>query len=142
MATTSFSTAIEANCEALGNVKKAGFAAKSRRPLKSGTETGPCSRLPRGRFSLYILASYIFLFGVLHMLKGSSEPAMILLSICTVVQLALCVFRLHDINASGWWLLICLFIPLPFVAIFLCIKRGVKGHNRFGGDPLVTPSSA
>ena len=136
MTTTSFSSATEANCEAIGNVEKAGFSAKSRSRLKSETETGPCLRLSRGRFSLYIVASYIVLFGVLPMLKGSTEPAMILLCICTVVQLALCVFRLHDINASGWWLLTCLLVPLPFVVIFLCIKRGVEGHNRFGADPL------
>lgn len=59
--------------------------------------------------------------------------------------------RLHDINLSGWWVLLCavLFYVLFYIeqfyivsilgAIFLLIlvfKKGTKGPNRFGDDPL------
>lgn len=45
--------------------------------------------------------------------------------------------RLHDIDRSGWWLLIG-FIPLIgliVLIVFFC-KRGQAGSNRFGADPL------
>ncbi len=45
--------------------------------------------------------------------------------------------RLHDINMSGWWLLIVL-IPLIGVLILLYwfVKTGDDGMNRFGANPL------
>lgn len=55
--------------------------------------------------------------------------------------------RLHDINLSGWWVLLCavlfyieqFYIVSILGAIFLLIlilKKGTKGPNRFGEDPL------
>ena len=45
--------------------------------------------------------------------------------------------RLHDINKSGWWMLLN-FIPyvgILIVLIFLCLKGDV-GENKFGQSPL------
>lgn len=45
--------------------------------------------------------------------------------------------RLHDIDRSGWWLLIG-FVPLIGIIVlivFFC-TRGHAGPNRFGADPL------
>ena len=44
--------------------------------------------------------------------------------------------RLHDIDRSGWWMLILL---LPLIGaivmfVFMCL-RGTPGPNRFGQDP-------
>ena len=52
-------------------------------------------------------------------------------------SLAVGVRRLHDIDRSGWWLLLW-FIPLVgmIVLIVWACKRGTPGHNRFGPDPL------
>ena len=50
--------------------------------------------------------------------------------------LAVAVRRLHDIDKSGWWLLIGL-IPLVgwvFLIVWHCTK-GTLGANRFGPDP-------
>lgn len=50
---------------------------------------------------------------------------------------AVSVRRLHDIDRSGWWLLIA-FIPIVgalVVLMFYC-QRGTRGENRFGADPL------
>lgn len=49
--------------------------------------------------------------------------------------------RLHDLDRSGWWLLL---ILLPFIGtllllIYFCFK-GSEGPNRFGDDPLRAPS--
>ena len=45
--------------------------------------------------------------------------------------------RLHDLDKSGWWLLISL-IPIIgfFILVFFFVKQGTRGQNRFGVDPL------
>jgi uncharacterized membrane protein YhaH (DUF805 family) len=49
--------------------------------------------------------------------------------------------RLHDIDKSGWWLLIG-FIPIIgwIVLIVWGIRRGDFGPNRFGPNPLMAPA--
>ena len=53
-----------------------------------------------------------------------------------IASLALSVRRLHDIDRSGWWVM----IPLTSIGIFVLIywfcKRGEEGETRFGADPL------
>lgn len=52
-------------------------------------------------------------------------------------SLAVAVRRLHDIDKSGWWYLILL---IPLIGIILLLvwfcRRGTRGPNRFGNDPL------
>lgn len=51
-------------------------------------------------------------------------------------SIAVAVRRLHDIDRSGWWLLIGL-IPLAgaiVLLVFYCTD-GTRGPNRFGADP-------
>ena len=44
--------------------------------------------------------------------------------------------RLHDIDRSGWWMLIAFtIVGLILLFIWACIK-GTSGANRFGPDPL------
>ncbi|HEX3440211.1 MAG TPA: DUF805 domain-containing protein [Pseudolabrys sp.] len=50
--------------------------------------------------------------------------------------LAVSVRRLHDIDRTGWWILITLtIIGLIVLLIWNCTK-GTDGPNRFGPDPL------
>jgi len=50
--------------------------------------------------------------------------------------LAVSVRRLHDIDRTGWWLLIIFtIIGIILLIIWDCIK-GTTGPNRFGPDPL------
>lgn len=51
--------------------------------------------------------------------------------------IAVSVRRLHDLDKSGWWLLISL-IPLIGLIVLLVwfASRGTAGGNRFGDDPL------
>lgn len=51
--------------------------------------------------------------------------------------LAAQVRRLHDTNASGWWLLLA-FLPYAgglIMLVWFCMP-GTKGRNSFGPDPL------
>ena len=65
-------------------------------------------------------------------------PVEIVLWLATFIpSLAVTVRRLHDLDKSGWWLLIILvpFIGAIVLLVFMCIE-GTRGANRFGPDPL------
>jgi uncharacterized membrane protein YhaH (DUF805 family) len=62
-------------------------------------------------------------------------------------SLALSVRRLHDIDRTGWWVLIAFTVIGIFVLIYWACKKGTPGPNRFGPDPfstlgLLSPHSA
>jgi len=42
--------------------------------------------------------------------------------------------RLHDINRSGWWCLMCVTPLVIILVVFLC-KKGDEGENQFGLKP-------
>ena len=50
--------------------------------------------------------------------------------------LAVAVRRLHDVDRSGWWLLLA-FIPLIGIIVLIVwwCTEGTRGPNRFGPDP-------
>lgn len=54
--------------------------------------------------------------------------------------LSVSVRRLHDIDRTGWWLLLCITIIGFFVLLYWAFLRGTPGPNRFGPDPM--PSTA
>jgi uncharacterized membrane protein YhaH (DUF805 family) len=63
-------------------------------------------------------------------------------------SLAVAIRRLHDLDRSGWWILISL-IPIVggIVLIVWFCSPGTPGPNRFGPDPLngdgqISPSAA
>jgi uncharacterized membrane protein YhaH (DUF805 family) len=52
--------------------------------------------------------------------------------------IAVSVRRLHDIDRTGWWLLIAFtFVGIILLIVWNCMK-GSTGSNRFGADPLAT----
>jgi len=59
-----------------------------------------------------------------------------------VPAIAVSIRRLHDLDKSGWWLLISL-IPLigAIVLIVFFVQKGTDGPNRFGSDPLGSDAS-
>lgn len=67
------------------------------------------------------------LFGTPGVLSSIASLAMLLPALAVAVR------RLHDIDKSGWWLLIGL-IPLigPIVLIVFFCQQGTAGANRFG----------
>jgi uncharacterized membrane protein YhaH (DUF805 family) len=52
-------------------------------------------------------------------------------------SIAVAVRRLHDLDRSGWWILL-IFLPLigAVVLIVWYCTRGTEGPNQFGPDPL------
>ena len=54
-------------------------------------------------------------------------------------SLAIAIRRLHDLDRTGWWILLGL-IPLIGWIILLIwyVTKGTDGPNRFGPDPLAT----
>ncbi|SDK42051.1 DUF805 domain-containing protein [Aliiruegeria lutimaris] len=57
-----------------------------------------------------------------------------------VPAIAVGVRRLHDLDKSGWWLLLGL-IPIigTIVLIWWFVQPGTKGKNQFGAEPRVKP---
>jgi uncharacterized membrane protein YhaH (DUF805 family) len=59
----------------------------------------------------------------------------------TIAGIALGVRRLHDLNKSGWWMLLYLTIVGALVVIYWCCVKGEENENRFGPDPLAAPDT-
>ena len=105
-------------------------------------------RINRQRYLLNnLIPIIIMIVGVVFFVaisrKGSeSNPegvaALVAISMITIwISFAIQVKRWHDLNWSGWWVLIG-FIPYVniIVLIILGFVRGTEGSNRFGLDPL------
>lgn len=63
--------------------------------------------------------------------------AALLIVVGIIPSIAVCVKRLHDLDMSGWWLLVSL-VPLVgsfFMFIVPGCMPGTRGPNRFGEDP-------
>jgi uncharacterized membrane protein YhaH (DUF805 family) len=67
---------------------------------------------------------------------GPGDPAVLssIFGLATLLPtLAVSVRRLHDIERSGWWVLIALVPIIGFlVLLFFHLQRGTDGPNRFG----------
>ena len=53
-----------------------------------------------------------------------------------IAGISLIVRRLHDINKSGWWMLIVFTIVGIIVLLIWECQQGDEGENRFGPNPL------
>ena len=61
----------------------------------------------------------------------------IILTIVTIVpSTAVSIRRLHDINKSGWWLLLALTVIGIIPLIYWACKKSDEKENRFGKNPL------
>lgn len=91
-------------------------------------------------FILSIVASIVDT-AILHSAdEHGAGPVSAIVSIALLLpSLAVGARRLHDIDRSGWWLLI-VFVPLIgfLVLIYWACRRGSEGDNRFGPSPLAT----
>ncbi len=67
---------------------------------------------------------------------GAFSVVDILVSLALILPgIAVSIRRLHDIDRTGWWLLLGLTIIGGFVLLYWACVRGTAGPNRFGPEP-------
>ncbi len=96
-------------------------------------------RAPRSEYWYFVLFQALanLVVGIIAARAGSNLLGGLVELALFMPALAVGVRRLHDIDRSGWWLLIGV-IPLigwVMLLIWACTK-GTLGLNRFGPDPL------
>lgn len=125
-----------ANCPSCGIPQKVGgddmdgFLHYALMPLKKYTDFS--GRARRKEFWLFSLFELIVLT-LAQVILPLYFIASILLFLPTI---AVGVRRLHDIDKSGWWLLLW-FVPVigGIILIVWACREGESGPNRFGSDP-------
>ncbi len=91
---------------------------------------------------LIFLPMCVFLITFLNKQLGVSEDFLLLLLaiviiLSVVASISLEVKRLHDLDRSGWFVLINLVPFISFIfTLYLIIYRGTVGPNKYGPDPL------
>ena len=102
---------------------------------------GRSSRAEYWQFSLFFLLVDIIATAVDTVALGSGLGDIGLVATVwelaiLVPGLALAVRRLHDINRTGWWLLLWFVILIGWIILIVwAIKRGNDGPNKYGPDP-------
>jgi uncharacterized membrane protein YhaH (DUF805 family) len=84
-----------------------------------------------GRLATSILDVVLFQASVAHPLEG-------IFSLITLLPtLAVAIRRLHDVDRSGWWLLMYLtIIGIIYPLLVWKCTKGTEGNNRFGPDSI------
>jgi uncharacterized membrane protein YhaH (DUF805 family) len=100
-------------------------------------------RAPRSEY--WYFALFAFLLGVatsivdmlLFPIWTNFSPLNSLASLALLLpSIAVGVRRLHDIDRTGWWLLIVFTIIGIFLLLFWACVPGTRGPNRFGPGPM------
>jgi uncharacterized membrane protein YhaH (DUF805 family) len=79
-------------------------------------------------FSLFFM---LFAFAILIISQLVRNPWLYPLYVLAlfIPSLAVGVRRMHDVNKSGW------FILIPIYSLILCFTKGTEGPNDYGVDP-------
>ena len=94
---------------------------------------GRARRIEYWMFMLFnvVIALTLGIVGALSGSEGGASSAFVNLYQLAVLvpSLAVSVRRMHDTDHRGWWILV------PVFSLFLALREGQGGDNRFGPDP-------
>lgn len=96
-------------------------------------------RSSRGAFWYFVLATFAFSI-LLSMLSYITNPELLITIsaiyhvLIIIPYLALKVRRLHDVNKSGWWILIAFTGVGYFLLLYWYCLKGTLGANYYGED--------
>ena len=82
-------------------------------------------------FILFYIIAYIVL-AIVDYLLGAQLLTVILSLGLLIPSIAVAVRRLHDLDKSGWWLLLGLIPIVGLILIYWFAQPGTPGANRFG----------
>ncbi|SFU03605.1 DUF805 domain-containing protein [Sedimentitalea nanhaiensis] len=103
---------------------------------KYATFSGRAVRPEYWWFALFLLLCSLAVNIVDYSIFGDStlQPLSLLFSLAVFLpSIAVGVRRLHDIDRTGWWMLIGLLPIIGFlVLLYFFVQRGTAGPNRYG----------
>ena len=103
--------------------------------------SGRSSRAEYWWFTLFIVLVDIILIAVDTVVLGTDLGGIGLLSVIwelgtLIPSLAIGARRLHDIDKSGWWLLLWFVLVIGWIVLLVwAIKQSDEGSNKYGPDP-------
>ncbi|MGB0901783.1 DUF805 domain-containing protein [Halocynthiibacter sp.] len=101
------------------------------------TFSGRAQRSEYWWWSLFVI---VLTYGVMFIeiaVLGTAVLNLIISLALLLPGIAVTVRRLHDLDRSGWWILIAI-IPLvgPIILLVWFCTKGTAGSNNYGQDPL------
>ena len=102
---------------------------------KYATFKGRASRPEYWYWCLFSLLGIICTFVIDGLILNDLEntPVNLLFSIITFLPgLAVSVRRLHDVNRSGWWVLLLFTVIGLILLLYWALRKSDEGENRFG----------
>ena len=86
-------------------------------------------------FNVLWLWLIVILFTLILPLFAIAEGIIVIYLTSAILMLPVAIRRLHDINASGWWILIHLIPWFGFLMYIVFLRKGTDGPNKYGEDP-------
>jgi uncharacterized membrane protein YhaH (DUF805 family) len=88
-------------------------------------------RARRSEYWYFVLFNFIIsiVIGLIELQLKSTILLNIYILAVLVPGLAVAVRRMHDLDKSGW------FILIPFYNLILVLTSGTQGENKYGADP-------
>ena len=98
--------------------------------------TGRASRSEYWYWILFYVLALIVAIVIDRMLFGFAILQSILSLALLLPSIAVAIRRLHDLDRSGWWVLLA-FVPIANIVliVWFCMK-GTTGPNQYGPDPI------
>lgn len=110
--------------------------------VKKFNFTGRLNRAKYWKYFFYCFLCNIIIAIILSVVGVPTKAASAINFLIGILFLPFSVRRLHDLNKSGWWMLICL-VPIVniFFGIYFGFFKGTEGPNNYGEDPLAPQAS-